>query len=368
MITRTGVDRCPGVLSAFSSGDGALVRLRVPGGRIASATLSSVMDLAVRHGAPVVQLTSRGNLQLRALPEVVPDELVEAVSALGLLPSPTHERARTILADPVGQDVGRTVHELDAAICADPALADLPGRFLWAVAGPPAAGGIPRPGSILAEQWDLAVQPLDADRALVLVGSRALRVARDLAVPTAVARARTFLETRAGDTTWNVRDLPGDSAVFAGTVPWVAPTVPPLRPGPLGRDLVVAAPLGMLRPEHTAALTQAADELVLTPWRSVVVRDGASCAGQLAAAGLVTQPGSAWARVSACVGAPACRRTAIPTLELAAAAAAQLPPDGPVVHVVGCDRRCGEPACDHVGLVAPQDLSAVLAAAGGIGA
>ena len=56
-----------------------------------------------------------------------------------MLPSPTHELVRNIAASPLTgltqqrPDVRSLVAELDAAICAEPELADLPGRFLFAV-------------------------------------------------------------------------------------------------------------------------------------------------------------------------------------------------------------------------------------------
>ena len=62
-------------------------------------------------------------------------------------------------------------------------------------------------------------------------------------------------------------------------------------------------------------------DVVVTPERSIVVRtlrDGAdlpSATRHLRGAGFVTEPGSARARFSACVGAPYCRRTDVSTLD-----------------------------------------------------
>ncbi len=56
-----------------------------------------------------------------------------------MLPSPTHERVRNIVASPLSgrlggsADVRDSVRLLDAAICAEPALADLPGRFWFSI-------------------------------------------------------------------------------------------------------------------------------------------------------------------------------------------------------------------------------------------
>mgnify|MGYP002649845033 CR=1 FL=1 len=74
-------------------------------------------------------------------------------------------------------------------------------------------------------------------------------------------------------------------------------------------------------------LDEVTQDVVVTPERSIVVRtlrDGAdlpSATRHLRGAGFVTEPGSARARFSACVGAPYCRRTDVSTLDLTRAAA-----------------------------------------------
>lgn len=356
MTERDGADRCPGVLRPFIADDGAIIRVRVPGGRMSVATLAALSAVAAEFGAPLLQLTSRGNIQLRALPDPLPSTLVDKIAALGLLPSPTHERVRNILAAPLAPHLAPLVAELDAALVAASDLAALPGRFLWAISD--------ATGAVLTQPWDVAYQDLGDDHGRVLVGGYALDVSRADAVPTLLERARLFLAHRGGERAWNVRDLPADSPVFAGMTPYAVSAAPPLRPGPVGADLVVGVPLGMLRTAQVAALASASDEVVVTPWRSVVVPGGAYLAPMLRGLGLAVDPDSPWARVSACVGAPFCRRTTTRTLDLATAATKSLAGPGPLVHVVGCDRRCGEPSTEHVSVVEPASVDDVLAAAG----
>lgn len=353
----SGGDRCPGVLRPYVTGDGALVRLRVPGGRIRVDVLAELMQLTTQFGAPVLQLTSRANLQLRALPDPLPEELIEAIEATGLLPSATHERVRNILAAPLAPDLQPLVDDLDAAIVADPVLAELPGRFLFAVSD--------RTGSVLSEGWDLAYQALSAESGLILAGDSATEVLQRDAVSELIRRARLFLDHRAGPEVWNVRDLSADSPMFDGLRPHAAAAMPPLEPGPVGADLVVGVPLAMLRPEQVEAVAAITDELVLTPWRSFVVPGGVRHAARLQSAGLVTTADSPWARLTACVGAPSCARTQTRTLDLATAATTQMAADGPRVHVVGCERRCGEPSSEHRTLISPADAREVVDAANG---
>ncbi|MEO7270161.1 MAG: cobalamin biosynthesis protein CobG [Knoellia sp.] len=367
MSDRSPLDRCPGLLRPFIADDGALVRLRMPGGRLASSVLRDVVEIAGAYGAPVVQLTSRGNLQVRALPDPLPLSLVEAVEATGLLPSASHERVRNILAAPLARDLDALVEAFDAALMAEPRLASLPGRFLFAFSD--------ATGAVLSERWDVAYQRESPTSGTLLVGDLGARVHPDDAVAAMIEVALRFVEL-APEGAWNVRDLSNPSDLLrnpseraqrvttdcAMSRPVVAP---PLMPGAVGDDVVAGVPLGMLTREHVDALAQVTDEVVITPWRSVVVRGGAGHVESMRSAGLVTEPEGPWARLSACVGAPSCRRTTVTTLDLARSAAETVASRRLTatqdVHVVGCERRCGTGTSDRV-LVAPPTVDDVVSA------
>lgn len=364
---RTGADRCPGLLRPFLAEDGAIVRLRVPGGAVPVAVLRALLEVGAELGAPVIQLTSRGNLQLRALPDPLPPAAMDRIEATGLLPSASHERVRNVLAAPLADDLGPLVAALDAAIVADPALAGLPGRWLFALSD--------HTGSVLTEPWDVAWQGLAGNDGLLLVRSRDGILGMPCARPGAVARlldvARLFLAERDGDRVWNLRDLPSGSAVFGGPDGPLTPAAPtmadPPAPGRHDRGLVVGVPLGMLRPRHLDALAAVTEQVTVTPWRSLVLPPGAAATETLAAldaAGLVTSPASGWTRLSACVGAPSCRRTDCPTLDIATDVVDRLGGDGPHVHIVGCERHCGAASGSRqVIVVSPRDADAVVASA-----
>ena len=60
-------DRCPGVLRLGVAADGHLARIRLPGGLISAGQMRVLARLAGELGDGRVELTSRGNVQLRAL-------------------------------------------------------------------------------------------------------------------------------------------------------------------------------------------------------------------------------------------------------------------------------------------------------------
>lgn len=347
MTTRTGWDRCPGLLRPHIADDGAVVRLRIPGGHVRVSVLLELLAVSTDAGAPFLQLTSRGNLQLRALPDPLPDALMTRIEATGLLPSASHERVRNILASPLAADLASIVQELDEAICADAALVELPGRFLFAVADPS--------GSVLSEPYDIAYQSTSDSHGVLLSGGRGIAVDRAKAVGAMLDRARLFLAYRPSERCWNVRDLPAGSRVLEGLEPVSTRLAPPLAPGIVGPDLVAGVPLGLLTRAHVEALAQVVDTVVVTPWRSVVVNGGAASAPPLQEAGLVVRANTPWARLSACIGAPSCSKSATPTLHIAHQLTSLLPAAGPRIHLSGCDRLCGHPAQDYLSVVGATD-------------
>ena len=344
-------DRCPGVLRPHLAADGAMVRVRVPGGQTTGRALHRLADVAATYGSGLLQLTSRGSVQLRGLPEVLPDAVARAVAAAGFLPSAAHERVRNVAASPLTGLVGGRadlrpmVAALDAALLAEPSLAELPGRFLFVLDD--------GRGDVADLALDLGYRALDATRGLLLVGDgrHGHPVAAAEAVDEVVALASAFLARRGG--AWHVREL---DAPLTATAP-LPPAGPsaPLEPGVLGDHLSLGVPLGLLTPAQVAAVHEAVGggPVVVTPWRGLVLPGAANARDGLRSAGLLPEPGSTWSLVSACVGAPWCASGRSDTRRLAARLAGA---GGPSVrtHLSGCERRCGAPATPHLDLVAPS--------------
>ncbi|GIE36402.1 hypothetical protein Ait01nite_094470 [Actinoplanes italicus] len=136
-------DACPGALRLHAAADGMLARVRLPGGMLSGAQLRSLRELAEEFGDGHLELTSRANLQLRALKEGDAPALATRLRSAGLLPSTTHDNVRNIAAPPLA-DAGlrALVERLDDAIRADPELAALPGKFLFAVGQVPLAADV----------------------------------------------------------------------------------------------------------------------------------------------------------------------------------------------------------------------------------
>ncbi|OLR94090.1 hypothetical protein BJP25_13620 [Actinokineospora bangkokensis] len=341
---RSGADACPGALDTHAAADGGLARVRVPGGLLRPRQLRAVAAAAAELGTPVLELTSRANLQVRGLGPGGAAELGERLAAVGLLPSATHEKVRNVLASPLGDRRG--VAELDAALCADPALAELPGRFLVAVDD--GSGDVAWAGA------DVAALPVDGRVALLLGGAdHGVRVAPDQVVPAILTAARAFLELRGQQ--WRIAELgPGVAEIAArlGAGPERVPRGAARTAGPIGAVRLgggapgfgVAVPLGRLTPEQAEQLARR-EYAVLTPWRGVVVPGGAE---GLADVGLITTADDPGLGVTSCTGLPGCGKAHADVQSQAR----RLRVGGRAVHWSGCDRRCGRPAGGAVDVVA----------------
>jgi len=266
VAVRSRPDACPGVFAPHDAADGALARIRLPGGAISAAAVRVVADCADELGDGHLHLTSRGNLQLRGLARS--GALVARLTAAGLLPSATHERVRNVLASPLAglagddpplgvrraaagaantrsggspdedphlrvvraaagalstrsggsPDVRELAAALDRGLCARPGLAELPGRFLFALDD--------GRGDVAAEGPDLCWRA----GTLLVAGVPAAEVAAADALATLLDAAEVFLALRAADGggAWRVAELADAperiGAALAGCIP-----VPPSR-------------------------------------------------------------------------------------------------------------------------------------------
>jgi precorrin-3B synthase len=351
-------DACPGALQVHQAADGALVRVRLPGGMIDAAQLSALASVSERLGSGTLELTARGNVQLRAISDVT--AAAEAIADAGLLPSATHERVRNIVASPLSgridgrADVRVWVRELDGVIRADPGLAELGGRFWFSLDDGRA--------DVSGLGADAGVHVFEDGCGLLLAGrDTGVRVPPEDVVAALTAIAMRFVEMRGK--AWRVSELDDATALWPGAKLGAGfPVVTRPQLGWITQDdgriaLGAAVPLGVLPARVAEYLAAIEAPLVVTPWRSVLVCDlevevADVALRVLAPLGLVFDEHSPWLSVSACTGSPGCGQSAA---DVRADAAGLLDADSAVHrHFVGCERACGSPATGEV-LVATGD-------------
>jgi precorrin-3B synthase len=369
-------DACPGALQTHAAADGELARVRVPGGLLTADPLRVLAAAARELGDGALELTSRGNVQLRGLGDGAAPELGARLAGAGLLPSESHETVRNVVASVLtGRSGGHLdarpwVAALDRGLCADPALAALPGRFLATLDD--------GRGDVSGLGGDVGLLALDGGTvALLLAGTDSgLRAAPEDAVELALAAARAFLDERAeqGSSAWRLAELADGPDRVAARLPGdVGPLVdvPPAGLcGPVGAAtqddgrtaLIGIVPLGRLGADAAEVLARLTAEVQVTPWRSIVVPDLPEDAVDDAAvdlhrAGLVFDETSPWVEVTTCAGRPGCAKALADVRADATTAVATgtLPAGGARQHWSGCGRRCGRPRGAVVDVVATAD-------------
>ncbi|MGH3261967.1 MAG: nitrite reductase, partial [Trebonia sp.] len=233
-----------------------------------------------------VHLTKRANLQLRKLSgngqQLTPEALAD-IEATGLLPSKTHELVRNILVSPqtgiVGgrMDLRPVVRRLDAALCADPELARLPGRFLFTL-DDGRGDLIQRLTGSGRGDSDLGLVALGDDEVQLRVGGHWGEVVRfDEAAAHLAGLAAAFVVARGSGTEapWHLRELP---------TPLRRPVAPdsrlPVPTQPLPHGVVPGGthehvPDGVLAPPQARRLLErvkaSVAAVVVTPWHGIFV-------------------------------------------------------------------------------------------------
>ncbi|WP_028849087.1 nitrite reductase [Thermocrispum municipale] len=281
-MTRSRPDRCPGALRPWSADDGLLVRLRLPGGNVSADALLALLDVAERHGDGHVHVTTRTNLQIRGLPAKpgttqLAEPALAAIEDTGLLPSRTHDLARNVMASPqTGLAGGRAdlrpvVGALDAALLAAPALGALPGRFLFVLDD--------GRGDLLDRTCDLGLVALGPDEAQLRIGTGWGPVVPLEGVQERLVHlALRFLEVRGAGpgAAWHVHELASQLVAPVPASAQLPDRSPPLPYGSVpGGEHVPVPEDGLDRPA-VERLCAAAPELVVTPWRGVLVPEESS--------------------------------------------------------------------------------------------
>jgi precorrin-3B synthase len=373
---RVGENFCPGVLHAVPAKDGLLIRIRVPGGLIEANQLTTIADLSSAFADGTVEITSRANIQLRAIRRQNLERLVEKISLAGLLPSPQHDRVRNIVSSPIAGldteefiDPRPLIRQLDQRLREESVFAELHPKFSFAI-----YGGARR---FSHDTEDLSLEAVNFNGSPYLrlsiggVASRFVVTCGD-AVDCMLEAARMCI-TLANEFGLPVRsrrvlEVPRAMQRILGSLssrptpfphPTPAPSVvePLLGIFPTTRadrvSIAPSVPLGRLTAEQAHSLAEATREsegdLRLASWRGVVLgsvpkSEADTVVGRLHSMGLSCEGRDGFRGIAACAGSVGCEASLADVRGDAASLAkrllrsAVLP--GWTVNLSGCDKQC----------------------------
>ncbi len=305
-MTRRGW--CPSVFAPMQSGDGWLVRVKPFFSALSADAARVLASAALRHGSGVLELTNRGNVQVRGLsPNSASCFAAEMVAARLASPDPEVERRRNLLVSPLLDD--------------DPAIAPDTRAVAEAIAS------------------HIETEPcFDAlsDKFLVVVDGGGV-------LPLGGVRADIRLHPAGGD--WRIeRNTSPKPVRTVGCLPYA---------GGVRAAFGFGLPFGQMHASALAALATLAERrgdgtLRVTPYRAVLLAgiDPGRAAEFFSTSGLITDPEDPRLAIVACPGEPACASATVPTR----ADAGLLTGLGPV-HLSGCAKGCAHPGPTRVTLV-----------------
>ncbi|CUH98016.1 precorrin-3B synthase [Leisingera aquaemixtae] len=336
---------CPGALRPMMSGDGLVVRVRAPLGKLTVTQARGVARLSEEFGNGLLDISARANLQMRGIRENAHGTLIEALRDLGLIdPDASAEARRNVLLAPFwaeGDDTHAIATDLSTALTGAANLT-LPGKFGFAV--------------------DCGTEPVLQDTAadiriersggtLILRADGAgtgLPVTRESAVAEALALARWFLEQGgAPEGRGRMHRLiarRGPPAAHAAPMAKASFTA---RPGPFPAGTLAALEFGQM-PAATLAQLAGHGPIRFTPWRMLLV-EGAKSLPPLP--GLILDATDPRLQVVACTGAPGCLQALSATRDLARDLAPHVPA-GAKLHISGCAKGCACPGTAPLTLTA----------------
>jgi len=341
---------CPSLAAPMQTGDGLLARLRPVGSRVTGMQMADLARLARRFGNGQLEVTARGNLQVRGLRTDTAHDFAEAVEALieiaAGLPLDMSPLAGL---DPTEIDDPRPLAAQIQAMAADQGLIERLGPKVSVVVD---GGGL------------IGLRQLSADVRLIAlgdgmwtlcVGDKPVRLvqagdAADWILGLLAGIAELGEEARG-------RDL-GPQTIMATTLPehrsrgGVASApgmVSVLADGRYAAHL--GLPFGALDGARLEQVARLAGDFLLAPGHGLIALSGTAddahdLLARAVALGLLTQATDARTAISACIGSAGCASGTLPARLLAEQIAAQEPDffDGSfALHVSGCSKGCAHP-------------------------
>lgn len=366
---RRGV--CPGLSAPMATGDGLLVRL-LPRGTISLAAFAALCRAAQVHGNGVIEITSRGSIQVRGLSEASAAQFAGAIAALDI----AAEDGVPILSNPLaGLDAEEIFDSMPLAddlrheIAQEPLVARLSPKVSVVIDGGSAIGL-----DAVAADIRLCAKRADGNVAFeVGIGGNAARASKIGQVKPmhgveAVMALLHVIAQRGRDT--RARDIVADegAAVFRSAIePLLSPrmrestiersTTPPIGAFAL-RDGTMALGIGlafghadaiMLERLAEAANVGGAIGFRAAPGRTLLAiglapNDAATFTAYADRLGFITRADDPRRKVIACAGAPICASAHLASRALAPAIAAGAARFDGTIHVSGCAKGCAHAA------------------------
>lgn len=361
---------CPGLSAPMATGDGLLVRLR-PVGTVPLASFAALCAAARRHGNGIIEVTSRGSIQMRGLSDRSAPHVAADVAALGIAADdgvPVHCNALAGIGADEVIDAQALAAALRHALAQRSPAARLSPKISVAIDG----GGAPDLASLSAD-IRLCALTVNGDVMLrvAIAGDGNTAAALGIVDPAhaveAAVRLLDIIAQHGGRRARDIMAAEGDTAFRAALAGILSPASDlrerergvignhPLRDGSFACGIGLAFGHSDARTlEQLTELANAigADGFRAAPGRALlatgIARERAAAfavaAEQL---GFISRADDPRRRIVACAGAPICGSAYIAARAMAPRLAAAVAPfidATATIHVSGCAKGCAHAA------------------------
>jgi precorrin-3B synthase len=373
---------CPGVRRPMETGDGLLVRLHPFGGRLTADQARLIAGAAREYGNTHLDITARGNLQIRGVSDGTYPSLLARLDREALVePEGDGPNRLTLLSPLAGLD---PLDRCDAFALAQAiekaagAVEGLPVKFFVAVDG---GGAMPLDAAgadlhLVAIDEDVVAFGVPSPGGLHWIGTTALSrtpdAVRAILAGFADMRRMGWTEVRRlrDLDPHRVRELTARSALEPSATPPRRPAASRAGVMPMGNGqaFLLALPFGRCSAEQLSRAAAWSErfgngEIRLSFTRGLLLPRIAkehvpSLIGEVGRAGFITDADDPRLSLIACPGRPGCGSALTPApadaLRIAESCAGILK-DGAILHVSGCPKGCAHPGRADLTLVGRED-------------
>ena len=335
---------CPSTHVPLMSGDGLLVRIKPAFGRLTSHQAQKLALLSKRHGNGLIDITNRGNLQIRGIEEANYSIVFENLQDSGIAAPNKALDGLNLMLSPFTARLSLGWRCAEALYNITNEFPPLPPKFGFTI-------DCESSRYLQDASTDIRIETDRTGRLLIRFdGCNQGYLSSEETFQSDILRAlRWFADLQNKNSFYSrMHQLITNSAVpkiFITTLP--CKNTRPLYPGLKKNCQVIAVPFGQMTAEQLLEIADETLEIIFSINRCLIISSTAKVSQQF-----ITSKDDLRYNVTACAGMPACKSASIPAKQIASTICEnQAILVGKSYHISGCDKGCAKPTNSDICII-----------------